>query len=348
MNRDKFISLLVPIVLALGMMSCGRKDSGDMTVVSEFPIAMDLAGYDVDFDSVFGIPGGVEMMGGDMLFYLYESDHFVVETDSAFTPVRFLFPKGQGPGEMTVISGEYGDIVGQDRIGAFNPHACKILSIPMDGADEYSVVQFGEGLRKSYEPRSVQQLKTGRFAAIIGTDGYDFGMVSFDSCGNNVEEWPIGFETVESPRIRYAVGAGRDMSYNEANGVVAEIYSGLPYIVLHNEDGTIRNIISTGPAIDISGIDPDDNPDKIESIVLTDNYIYVLCPVADKQDRSVLCVMDYNGNGVAKFTIDEANSFGIDTVNRRLVALNPNVEIPVRVYPLPEGLEEPCRLGESG
>ena len=51
--------------------------------------------------------------------------------------------------------------------------------------------------------------------------------------------------------------------------------------------------------------------------------------------------MDYNGNGVAKFTIDEANSFGMDTVNRRLVALNPNVEIPVRVYPLPEGLEEP-------
>ena len=340
MNRKKLNCLLITVLVAIGVMSCGRHTSDDMTVVSEFPLTMDLAGYDVDFDSVFGIPGGVEMIGHNMLFYLYESDHFVVETDSAFTPVRFLFRKGQGPWEVTGIFGEYGDIVGRDRIGAFNSFDCKILSIPLEGDEDYSTLQFGEGLRKNYAPRSVQKLKTGRFAAIIGTDGYDFGMVSFDSCGNNVEEWPIGFETVDNQRIRFAVCSGRDMAYNEANGVVAEIYSGLPYIVLHNEDCSIRSIMSLEPAIDVAGIDPDDTPDKIESITLTDNYIYVLCPDADRQDKSVVCIVDYDGNGVAKFTIDEANSFGIDTINRRLIALNPNIEIPIRVYSLPDQIKE--------
>ncbi len=319
--------------------SCSKKDEiGNVSFVTDFPISIQLAGNEVDFDSVSGIPGAVNMNGENFLFFQYESDNLIMETDSAFVPQRYIFPKGQGPNEMLAASSVFGEIMGHDAIGAYDPYSCKIVTIQKDGSD-YSTYQFEEQLRKAYAPRSTHQLKTGEFASLRGLN--QFGMVSHDSCGLNIKEWEIGIDATDDILLNNIILSGRSMSYNENRGIVAETYGALPYIILHNEDGTIQRIICVGPEIDYGEIDTTNPQKQINSVRMTDNYIYALGYENDKEAPSVIYVIDYDGNGVARLMADDTYSFCIDTKRRRIITVNPNIEIPVKVYSIPDKIKNP-------
>lgn len=335
----KFYHIIVISLITILTVSCAKDSDDNITVIKDYPISTILTGHEVDFDSISGIPGCVSIMGDNLLFFQYESDNLIMETDSSFTPLRYIFPIGQGPNEMIAISGDFGDIIGNNSIGAFDPFSYKIVEYRHDDFTKYITHKFDNQL-KEYSPRCAIRLQSGEYVSLKGLN--QFGIVAFDSCGNNIHEWPVGLNIIDNSTIRanHVISSVRDMSYNSSKKIIGEIYGVLPYIILHNLDGSINSVLKIGNGSDISSID-EYTPKIINSLRLTDNNIYALCNHPDNEEKSVILIIDYYGNGVARLEIDQAYSFCIDIRHHRIVTVNPNAEYPVRVYSLSDIIANP-------
>lgn len=322
------------IALLILLLAGCNSPAGNKIRVSEFADAIELEGTAVEFDSIAGIEGAVSVIGDKYLFFLYESDNMLVETDSDFSPLSYRFHIGQGPNEVAVISGQYGFITGDSAISVFDPHKLCIVSSSLDEPVEYSTLDLDRRIKK-YSPRSVIRLDNGKYIAIKGMSLY--GLIEFLNNGDSVKEWPLGLDFLNSDRVNDKVTTGRDMSYNRTNHLIGEIYAALPFVILHDEEGDIIRIIQTA---DFQGIETvtDETEDAIRAICLTDDYIWALCPDTDNPAKNHLLVIGYDGTGIADIIIDEAYSFDIDEANRKVIAVNPNDEITVKTYPLPPRL----------
>lgn len=323
------------IALLILLLAGCNSPAGNKIRVPEFADTIELEGTAVEFDSIAGIEGAVNVIGDRYLFFLYESDNMLVETDSDFSPLSYRFHTGQGPNEVAAIAGQFGFITGDSAISVFDPHKLCIVSSSIARPVEYSTLDLDKQVR-TFRPRSVVRLDNGKFIAVKGMNQY--GTVGFLNDGSPVEEWPLGLDFLDSERINDKVTSGRDISYNRTNHTVGEIYSALPFVILHDEDGNIIRVIQTA---DFHGIETvtDETEDAIRAIRLTDDYIWALCPDTDNPAKNHLLVIGYDGTGIADLLIDEAYSFDIDEANRKIIAVNPNEEITVRTYPLPTRLK---------
>lgn len=325
----------VLFIAAIMLMSCSEQDK--RVAIKSFPEPIVLQPSVVSFDTIPGVFGKAQAVDSSYLFFLYNSDHHLMVTDTDFNIKKFVAKKGEGPNEVLAIPAVYGDILDDDRPGILDRYAYKLYAMPdSGGSGRLELIQdFSKDL-KDIDPRFALQLDSANYAIVQGINRY--GIIGYNSTTSARHEWPLGEETLDNENPTTEISFCRDIDFNKKRQIVAEMYGILPVLILHNFDGSINKVISYGKIPAIDQINEDTN-DPFGGIKLTDDYIYVLyCPEAGGSYETIL-VMGYDGNPVASLKIDPAMTFEIDEANGRIIAVNPmDEDSSVKYYTLPENL----------
>lgn len=328
--------LIIDIILIMSIISCNNKNDVRDTRFSDFPIQMSLVGKKVEFpDSDHYTVGSVEIAGDGYLFYTYKTDYYLLMTDSAFSNVKPLAYKGEGPDEFAGVSGIFGQALDSaGSLSIYDPY--KICLYSIDPSNEYRLkeeISFSKTFNQ-YLPLSVVKNTDGKYIAIRGDNQY--GMILYDPKTKDVEEWPLGYDFKDTDNPAYDVISFRSMAYCEQNGICAEIYGCFPTVILHDSDGKIN-----GAYTYTEYIKPDkDNGEAMEcflDIDLTPDYIWLLYGDPDRDEKCHIFVLDYAGLPIADFKIESAMRIAIDARRQLIIAVNPRSdEEDAMVYKIPD------------
>jgi len=314
----------------------------EYSVVGEFPKAIALEGENVVFDTIPGVVGEVYVSDGEYLFYLYASDHFIMVTDSTFHIKGYLGRQGQGPHDILGVSGPFGQRTPDGGVMMYDSYAIKLYEGNHNVSDEVHVVADLSTNMIGYAPRAIIRLSDGKFVGVRGN--FKYGLVAYANGDGQVVEWPIGDWLADDKQIIPVVVSHRALHYNPVRKIVGEIYGSIPLVILHDESGlVVKMLLFEENMPSLSALD-DDAPDYFRSIKLTNNYIYLLQGDDAENEYSRLMVLDYDGVPQADLHIAKASTFDVDTVARKVIAVNPNSDDDgenVRVYELPVSISHP-------
>lgn len=339
-NMSKFFLILgkvmpsVAIVSLLAMSGCSGDDGRNVSFLT-FPKEIKLEGMAIHMpDSLPYVIGEVNPVGGGYWCYIYQSDKFLMAVDSAFNPTALFAHKGGGPGEITGVSGKFGQSLGDD--GLFSVFDCNSVTVYGTNRNlEYQLekVMALDSLRK-YAVIGIIRLKNGSYIARRGD--FSCGIVEYNPSAKAINKWPVGFSPEDQPVSEARLNELNSMDYNPERGIIADVYNCFPTVVLHDESGAVVKTISY-EGYDADGSD-EAPEDCFEKVRLTDDYVWLLYNENGDEKHNSVFVVDYEGNAVARLKVGKANSFCVDQDRQRLITVNPgsDSEMYLMSYPIPD------------
>jgi len=182
---------LVVVIVSL-IASC--KDSAGLDVrFSSFDRVETLEGRVVQFpDSLPLVVGAVTAVDDGYWCYLYTNDNYLMSTDSEFIPKAFFAHRGGGPGEVTAVSGPFGEDTGENGLlSVFDYNSATIYGTNAARNYRLEKVAVLDSLRK-YSVTKVLRLKNGNYVASKGD--FTCGLVEYNPSAGKIKEWPVGFD----------------------------------------------------------------------------------------------------------------------------------------------------------
>lgn len=326
------------LIMIVGMSSCVNKCESPASIIfGSIEESRLLEGDTLDtlLDDIY-ILGDVAVIDDGYVFYQYDSDCFLLYFNPDTGRQVPFAVKGEGPGEITSVSGTFGQAL--DSSGSFtvfDPNKSKLFSCSR--ANDFTLEErcaYPSGFKK-YVPFNILVLKNGKYVSPRGD--FKYGMVAYDSQSGDVMEWSLGYEFDDLEHPDGDIVSSRSVSYSPKNGLVAETYGKLPVVILHDEEGDISGLVRYKPSdAPVSG-----ESMTIHDTALTDNLMWILCSDPDAEVNSIVYVLNYEGNEVACFEITPSITITIDVERRKLIAVNPNNDGANAIsYTLPVNLGE--------
>lgn len=314
----------------MALVSCKNNDSNIVRVV-DYQYTFTLAGEPISFDSILAVPGSVEVVGDEYVFFIFDHPNLLMKTDTDFRPIATFMPRGNGHGEMNFIGGEFGRINGNDGIAAYDPSKMHIVEVGANG-EFVGITTFPDEFN-SLSMRSVRLMDNGRYAGVRNLHHY--GMGCYDPQSHEVQIWPNGLGILDDGTLNTVISGNHNFRYNASRHLLAEKYAALPYVIIRDEDGNVIRILQLDDMMSLDDISTK-KPCYVQSLRLTDDYIYIAGPSDETNNSGELLVIDYEGNGIAKLNIGAINEFAIDEKNKRLITVSPNSDPAVMSYSLDE------------
>lgn len=324
----------VSVALCVGLTACDKgHDPSEIIALEGFPEETVLQGTAVEFDTIMGVVGSAEVLDTAYLFYLYDSDHFIMQTDKDFNIVGYRARKGQGPDEFSGISTDFGDILADGGFGVADPYKSRLYEYTGENHDSLALVADLWAALGNTEAWRMIQTSDSTVIAILLADEY--GIKEVNTRTGERSDWPLGYELDENAQNKNAITSGRALAHNRRNGVTGELYSRLPVVILHDREGNVWKRMSYGNIPATETIEYGTHS-PLKGVRLGDKYIYLLCIEEKGQPYAHILVADYEGNAVGKLKIEYANAFTVDEQAGRIIAVNPDVdERGLMVYQLP-------------
>jgi hypothetical protein len=306
-----------------------------------FPEAQTLSATPMQIpdDDVY-VVGSAAVTNDGYLFYIYDSDCFLLSVDSAFTSVTKVAFKGQGPNELQGVSGTFGQTLDDNgSVSILDPYAAKFYSYNPANDGRLDVeLEIPTAMSKN-TPFNVIKLKNGAYVSPRGD--FKYGMISYTPNDSAAIEWPIGikFADLKHPNQQYV--SRRNISYSSENGIIAEIYGSYPAVVLHNEDGSVNATFTFNAfASEITANTHDGQlPRCFNHVCLTKNNIWLLYEDPSNYNRNIVLVLDYSGEPTAQFYIQPASNMSIDEKRKTIIAIDPNNDdANIQFYTIPNSL----------
>lgn len=309
--------------------SCAKQDKPKVIEIDSYAYEGTLTGKPLEFDTIVGSPGRITVFGDNLLVNLYQSKNSVMMLDENFKISGLGFSVGHGPEEILSTMGSFGQLL-PDQVIAVHDYNRNEIAVT-NGED------FTTGLKKiklpkivgKISPRRILQLNDGRY---VMSKSRNYGLATCDANDSTVD-WPLGLTELDSanPNIDIPSQFPRPISYARGRGIVGEIYGHIPAVILHNEDGSIHSVLKFGEIPDVRTINIASER-AIGSFMLGEKYIYVL--LGDKDDTEMnVAIIDYDGNGVAKITIDPAASIAVNE-NKKYMAVTGRMTDEIMIYDL--------------
>lgn len=300
---------------------------------------IELSAQNATFDTIPGVIGMVQKSDSSYFFYLYRSDHCLMETDSDFNIRGFAAKIGEGPHEVRGVAPVYGDILNSGATGFLDPYTFVLYrlsdSLPRQAVE---VVDFAGDLAQ-YQP--LYSFSTSDSTYVIVPGIYQYGLIGYNAASHTIDTWPVGYTAFDTENPVKHITSFRDAAFNKKHGIIAETYGKLPLLILHNTNGDITSMLAYGDLPDIDTLQEDD-PDPFAAIKLTDNNIYILYRDNDEAPRNDILVIGYDGTLIATLGVDAAYTFEVDPDCRRIICINPNDDdAAVKFYSIPDIIAQP-------
>lgn len=323
------------IMLSLSIFFSCKKDSNE-AIFTDFPVTLEMKGTVVEFpDSFINSIGSLVAVEDGYWCSIYDSDDCLLVADSMFRPIRTFAHKGQGPGEITGKSSDYGRIISGDGLAqVYDPNTHVLYGT--NSANDYKlkkIADFNNDSLKRYPPVKVTLLDNGNY--VMEKDDFSYGLIEFNPRDSSVKKWPVGyeFEDMDKPDMKFT-----DMhfiAYNPENGVVAEGYDRIPTVILHDETGNIIRKITYG-GYEYLGREAE-APSCYNDIKLTDKHILLMYSSDTDRKKATIFALDYEGNPVVEMRFPYFSTFTVDSIRNRIITVDPNNEDEmIIVYDLPE------------
>lgn len=343
--QNTILNKLLPcvnIAIFSGMMiyvaSCSSDKGDNSFSIEDFPVTEAVPGDTLDnqLDSIY-VLGTVSVVGDNYIFYTYDADYFLLSFNPDSGEQIQFAPKGEGPGEMTAVSGNFGQPLKSDSVfSAFDSNRLTLVACHADnGYSLEDMISYPTSFSR-YVPFNVTVLQNGQHISPRGD--FRYGIVSYDPVSEEVTEWPLGYQFEDTDNPDAEAVSMRTTSYSKSRRLVAEIYGRVPAVILHNEDGSIRDVFEF-TSFDATKKDSDGEPmDCFNKVYLTDNSIWLLYN-GDDEEASQLLVLSYDGTPLCNMTIGRTLTFRIDPKRRRIIAVNPNADGANAIsYPIPASI----------
>ena len=316
--------------------SCNDKNAQTINTRSElFHKAETLDGRHVEFDTIPGVVGLLTPVDSLYFCYLYDSEHYIMITDRDFNILGYTARKGGGPGEVIQISTLFGNILKNTDFAVLDPNKRTVYGCDLNHWNDMTPRLELATVTDVPTPLYLQELKNGKY--LMAPMDYQYGLYTYDQAVDSVYHWPIGPDLPENKK--HYISSGRRFAYNQTNDIVAEYYSVLPLLILHNVNGDVVRIFQYDDMPRWENIDGD-SENLISGICLTDNCIFTLLgdcdSTGDPKDIQSVLVTDYEGHPVVRLNIKPAYSISIDKDYRRLIAVNPDEDENITIYDIPD------------
>lgn len=333
-HQLKGISLPIFVIILLVMTISCRRES-DSNVVFSYPektLSPEIT--DISFpDSVPLIIGEIISVDNGYWCYVYHNEDCLLATDENLVPKKFFAHKGGGPGEITDVSGPYGEDLGNGLFSVFDSASFEMYGTNSELDYSLKEVITLEKL-KQYAVWKVLRMKNGKYVAPKGD--FTCGIVEYDPVSDTVTEWPTGFDPAETPATEYQLTELTLIAYNPTQDIVAVVYGMLPNVFLYDSSGKlVRTLTYDGYRLDAAKIEK--REECYESLQLTDDHIWLMLDNKDDPEHNSIIVVDYQGNPVMTLKVGGGNNFSVDTERKRLITVDPSkAEAGVTVYRIPE------------
>lgn len=327
----RLVGLLLSVIL---LWSCGHEKKRDV-YFSSFEKEIVPERLPVGFsDTIPLIVGSVAPVEDGYWCYLYENENCLLATDKDFVPKAYFARRGAGPGEVSNISGAYGDNLWDNGMySVFEPSSGNVYGT--NAANNYNLkkVVSLEPLRK-YAVWKVVKLKDGRYVAVKGDN--TCGVVEYDPSDGSIKEWPLGFDLEKAGVTEGKMSMFSVIQYNPERGIIAVIYGNNPTMILYDENGDIVRTLTYSDYKPVE--DASSNIARCySSMRLTDDHIWLLLAGEMGKGNNTLMVLDYDGNPVARIPVGNAMKFCVDSATGRLIAIDYTAsESGLVVYDLPD------------
>lgn len=318
----KTIKTVLFILLCCLVNSCNQQCNKDIKQIVPPPV-IELEGTAIGFDTIEGVIGVVRHINRRYYCYMYKSPYCIMSMDEDYKNPSFYARKGEGPNDIYGMSTIYGEILQDSEIGIFDPYTAKIYQVIESNPDSIKLICDLQKKLAIYVPMDVFCIDKVNYLFVPGT--YEYGLMSYVTTTDSIVRWPMGYDFGDLENPNQYITSFRALDYNRKNNVIAEIYGGLPVIILHDVTGKVINRVSFGIIPKIKEITAK-TINKVADIRLTDSYIYILYREDDADNRDEIFVLNYDLEAVYRFHIDEAYTIEIDTANKRLICVNPERE----------------------
>ena len=324
------------------LLFCACSRTGQVDVVTGFPVERTLSATEVEVPPVLLYPGYAQVLGDKLMVYEIQRDTLF---DFFQLPeCRYLFSKGwkgRGPDDFPELnwksfapSGDGFEVFGFDM---------KVRRAALTGSDLRVSVEAtitGGGM-----VNGVFRLAPDRYV-MWGQPTDEFEYVMIDREGKVLREfgtYPDLAGRELSPPER--LSAYYKMSVLKPDGTrFASFYPVFKHWRLYDAEGGLLREISDQTGVLPPGVLPEEQPEWFQSYyalpVATDRYIYVLCENRRRNEprhpTTELQVWDWEGNPVGCYELDrQIAPFAIAEQYGKLYGVNQTDIDKIYVYPLP-------------
>lgn len=334
---NKIFTLTASGLILMSCISCHDKDRMEIHFTN-FPATIRMEPMPLQFhDDEIRVIGSADVVNGQYIFYTYDNPYFMLAADTTLNKLIPFARKGEGPGEITNVWGLTNKLLKNGELSIYDSHTMCVYGCDMDSGYNLTTYHpFPEQFRE-YAPIHPIELKNGKYIACRGD--FRYGTLMYDPADSSVTELPVGidFDDIDNPVMDNV--SLHILEYDADNGLIAEIYSCTPTIILRDTQGNVtaaytydgysRHKKKNGYTADCFG-----------SVCFAAGYMWVLYGDTDEMDESHIFVLGHDGTPVADMLIDPACTFSIDTARHLLIATNPNCdEANVKLYRLPPFLK---------
>ena len=306
------------LCLFLIFVSCHRNEGKNTLTVdfSEFPTEnVDSLHITVHPDSIYLI-GSIKSIPDGYMMYIYDKENAYLITDKTFKYMMETVHKGESPEEVRSGGTKYGQVLDTNgNVAISDPYKHTFYALDTKTGILGKLIDFPQEFSR-YSPSKSVKIKDGSFVSPRGD--FQYGLVSFNPETDQVYQWPVGIEDIDTEHPISSHVSMRVIDYNQKNGIIAEIYGELPFIVLHNENGEIVKIIT------LKGTprESKEGYDFIGDLKLTDDYIIVLWGDTEIDNENTILFMSYDGKPIKQIKIQPAQSFDFDEEFNRILTTN--------------------------
>lgn len=314
-NKCSQYHVIVILALALLLGSCSKRVETPYIVIEDFPVDSTLSPLPLpQLDELPGIYD-ISSVGDYYLCTEKKTDYFFTLYDSDFVRICSFARKGKASGEYIapVYTGQYFKTEDGTRLHIYDRALQKfdIWQIPSDGSDVELISSFRISNDSTIEIRVLYESLDRTFFGV--SDIGDCRFFNADSTFSDIKY----FDNVLKFRLTHSVHEISQTSCALSPGWnrVAIGYYNFPQIDIREPRGNIIRTVFIEKILRPEDVDFQQIRDYCLEIEGDKNYIYALWKEPGVAGSTSLLVFDWNGNPVARYGIDKADSFCVGPDN---------------------------------
>lgn len=318
-TKAKLLTLIAAAVSATLLSSCDKKEY----VITEFPIDKELKAEPIkQLDSLVNayniVSNGetyvVQTAGTEYNFRAY---------DSSFKELNTFGHTGNGHDEWRSAypSGQTTKDKDGNLFYVMETTAHKMYTLPLDGKGQRKEVADFD-IKDAFGMKYAFEIAPGRFAGAIDDDN-EYKFTIFDNKTKNKTEFPHpDFKFFLKSRMTSQILMQTRGTYNVKAEKIATTYFSYPLVVIRDTEGNIIHTMQIGDKW------PEYNEQSAAEMRVTflgctsdEDYVYALYDDTTRPKESSILMFKWDGAPVARYHIDKARAFAVDSKNKRFIVL---------------------------
>ena len=315
---DKFVVFGVVLTFLTVFSACDN----NRNIVNEFPEEHCLSADNVNaVDSLFSAYSVIN--NGKYYIFTQKSDCFFKVFDDSFREINDLAFRGHGNNEWyaPLATGQFCTIDSLEYFYVLERVSHKLYKIPINFENSQRVNVEDFDIPGMTSIRYVFEIDKGLFFGALDDGECEF--FTYNSRLNSFRKFEHSFSLPSNLRDYNQFLLQTQASFNAKQNKIAITYYSYPLLSIRDVKGNILAELQIGndfPFIDKSNVW--DVHNYFLDITSSDNYIYLLYDIPDKENISSVLVFDWDGNPVARYDVDKAVAFSVNEENKFFLTIN--------------------------